>query len=333
MTRVCMIGHGMMGTWHSAALKDRAGCVLHTIVGKEREPVSEFAKRHNYQKVSIDWRAAINDPEINAVIIASPSEDHARMALAVIAARKPVLVEIPIAMTLAAATNIVEAAEQASVPLAICHPMRFRTARAPLIQRIASNEERPRQVQGRFFIHRLVNIGATGIKRDWTDNILWHHSTHLVDFGLFILGGGDPEKVEGKIRRIEGFMPDIDAKTGIPMEIVIVIETYDGQTITVSGSYYARERLYDTLVVTDHDSYRTDELTATLTTGAGTDSIETEERNAYRVANDFLDALRDNRPPLVTGRSVLPAMRVLDAVQRGWDAQYGARSIPGRPLA
>ena len=330
MTRICMIGHGMMGTWHSEALKHRADCALHTIVGKEQAPVGDFARRYGYRKASTDWRGAINDPEVDAVIIASPSEDHARMALAVIEARKPVLVEIPIAMTLEAAERVVAAA--AGVPLAICHPMRFREARAALIERIARGEERPRHVQGRFFIHRLVNIGATGIKRDWTDNILWHHSTHLVDFGLFMLGGGDPEKAEANIRRIEGFMPDIDPKTGIPMEIVIVIETRDDQTITVTGSYYARERIYDTLVVTDQDSYRTDELAATLTTGAGTEAIEAEERNAYRVAHDFLDALRDGRPPLVTGRSVLPAMRVLDAVQRGWDARFGARALPGRPL-
>lgn len=34
----------------------------------------------------------------------------------------------------------------------------------------------------------------------------------------------------------------------------------------------------------------------------------------------------------VTGASVLPAMRVLQAVQESWDARHGARSIPGRPL-
>jgi 2-hydroxy-4-carboxymuconate semialdehyde hemiacetal dehydrogenase len=332
MIRICMIGHGMMGTWHSDGLKNREDAILHTIVGKERDAVSGFARHYGYRNVSTNWAAAIGDPDVDAVIIASPSEMHAEMALAAIAAGKPLLVEIPVAMTLRDAERVVEAAEAARLPLAICHPMRFRTARAALIGRIGRGEERPRHVAGRVFMHRLVNIGATGIRRDWTDNILWHHSAHLVDFGLFVIGGGDPVAAEAKIRRIEGFMPDADPATGIPMEVAIVIETHEDQTILVTGSYYARERIYDTLIVTDHDSYRADELAATLTTGAGTEAMQSEAPNAWRVANDFLDALRDGRPPFVTGRSVLPAMRVLDAVQRGWDARFGARSLPGRPL-
>ena len=42
-------------------------------------------------------------------------------------------------------------------------------------------------MQGRFFIHRLDNVGATGLQRSWTDNLLWHHTTHLIDFGLWVV--------------------------------------------------------------------------------------------------------------------------------------------------
>ena len=48
---------------------------------------------------------------------------------------------------------------------------------------------------------------------------------------------------------------------------------------------------------------------------------------------DFLGAVRDRREPAVSGRSVLPAMEVLEQAQRRWDAQYGAQSVPGRPLS
>ena len=47
---------------------------------------------------------------------------------------------------------------------------------------------------------------------------------------------------------------------------------------------------------------------------------------------DFLDAVPEGRPPLASGPSILPAMRVLQAVQAQWDAQYGAQPIPGRDL-
>ncbi|MCF3948115.1 Gfo/Idh/MocA family oxidoreductase [Acidiphilium sp. AL] len=329
---ICMIGHGMMGTWHSEALRDHSDCVLHTIAGKDQEEVQGFARRFGYRSASTDFAASIADPAIDAVIVASPSEDHARMTKAAIEARKPVLVEIPLAMTLESCENLVLAAEDAGVTLAVCHPMRFRACRVPLIARVAACEERVLHVHGRFFIHRLVNIGATGIRRTWTDNILWHHTTHLVDFGLFVAGGGDPHAAERRIRRVEGFMPDIDSQTGIPMEIAVIIETKDGCTIAATGSYHARERIYEMMTVTGRDSYRVDEIAATMTTGGGTQAIETEQENAWRVARDFVDALRENRSPFVTGRSVLPAMRVLDRVQQDWDTRYGARSLPGRPL-
>ena len=55
--------------------------------------------------------------------------------------------------------------------------------------------------------------------------------------------------------------PPIEPRTGIPMELVLVVETHDDQTIVCTGSYYSGEYIYDTLVVTDRDSYRTDERT------------------------------------------------------------------------
>lgn len=327
---ILMIGHGMMGTWHSESLQKRTDCILHTLVGKSQGAAATFAKRFAYRSVTTDLRTALADPAIDAVIIASPSEHHATMALAAIAAGKPALVEIPLAMTLAACERLIEAAEVAGVMLAVSHPMRFRLCREPLLVRVRERSERIVQVQGRFCIHRLVNIGATGIRRDWTDNILWHHMTHLVDCGLFLAGAGDPQSV--RLRRVEGFMPDRHPVTGIPMDIGLMIETEDGATITATGSYLARERLYDVMTITDRDSYRVDEIGGTMTSSAGIERIESEQQNAWRVARDFVKALQDGRSPLVTARSVLPAMRVLEQVQRQWDDRFGARDLPGRPL-
>ncbi len=327
---ILMIGHGMMGTWHSEALRDRTDCILHTLVGKTHDAAANFAERFAYRKVTTDLHSALADPAIDAVIIASPSEHHATMALAAITAGKPALVEIPLAMTLAACEHLVEAADAAGVMMAVCHPMRFRICRAPLLVRVRERSERIVQVQGRFCIHRLVNIGATGIRRDWTDNILWHHMTHLVDCGLFLAGGGNPESV--RLRRVEGFMPDSHPVTGIPMDIGLMIETEDGATIIATGSYLARERLYEVMTITDRDSYRVDEIGGTMTSAAGIETIESEQQNAWRVARDFVIALQDGRSPLVTARSVLPAMRVLEQVQRQWDDRFGERDLPGRPL-
>jgi 2-hydroxy-4-carboxymuconate semialdehyde hemiacetal dehydrogenase len=98
------------------------------------------------------------------------------------------------------------------------------------------------------------------------------------------------------------------------------------------GVALSRYRFYDKLIVTDRDTYFYDILAGTERTAEGTRPIENEQENAARIIFDFLDAVKNRRPPLASGPSVLPAMRVLQQVQDEWDARYGARSLPGRPL-
>ena len=321
---ICIIGHGMMGVWHSEAMPSD---MRHTVVGRRAEPTAEFAEQYGYQKWTTDLEEALSDTEVDAVIVANPSELHARTALQSLAHGKPTLVEIPIAMNLADAQRVVDEAERLDLPLGVVHPMRFRRERAALRERLSAGQEHIRHIHGRFFIHRLKNVGATGYQRSWVDNILWHHTTHLLDMGLWML------EVEGSpIRSLYGFMPGIDANTGIPMEIVIVVETEADQTLVCTGSYYSRERNYDTLIVSDRDSYRLQILENTLTTADGTRQIDTEKENCSLCTVDFIDALTHGRPPAVPGRSVLPAMRVLQEVQDRWDKVHGAHELPGRPL-
>jgi 2-hydroxy-4-carboxymuconate semialdehyde hemiacetal dehydrogenase len=348
MLNVCMVGHGMMGIWHSEALKKVDDCQLHTVVGRPRKPESEtastptagrrpesteeFAARYGYKRWTTDLGEALDDPEVDIVIIAGPSETHVEMALAALEHGKHVLVEIPIAMNLEGAERVVATARERGLTLGVVHPMRFRQERLPVVERIRRGEERVSHVQGRFFIHRLQNVGATGLQRSWTDNLLWHHTTHLIDFGLWMVSGGDMATVDDRIRRIYGAYPPIEPRTGIPMELVLVVETHDDQTIVCTGSYYSREYIYDTLAVTDRDSYRVDERRSTMTTGEGEHAIPSEQENAELIAPDFVEAVREGREPAVPGWSVLPAMRVLHRVQEDWDARHGAQTLPGRTV-
>ena len=98
------------------------------------------------------------------------------------------------------------------------------------------------------------------------------------------------------------------------------------------GSYHAAYRFYDKLIVTDRDTYFYDILAGTLRTGDGEVAIEDEQTNAARIITDFIDAVRENRPPLASGPSVLPAMRVLQQVQDEWDAPL-RRPVDPRPAA
>jgi 2-hydroxy-4-carboxymuconate semialdehyde hemiacetal dehydrogenase len=345
---VCMVGHGMMGVWHSEALRRVADCQLHTVVGRPPSPeakpkptpragrkpssTEEFAARYGYKKWTTSFEEALADPEVDIVIVAGPSETHAEMAVASLEAGKHTLVEIPIAMSLADSERVVAAARERGLSLGLSHPMRFRGEHAEVAARVRAGEERVYHTHGRFYIHRLQNVGATGLQRSWTDNILWHHSTHLVDIGLWIVTGGEMAAADERIKGVYGFYPPVEPRTGIPMEVVIHVETHDNQSIIVTGSYYAAWRIYDVLVSTDRDMYHVDELTSTMTTAEGERPIPTEQDNAELIAPDFVAAVRAGREPLVPGWSVLPAMRVLHRVQEAWDARHGRQVLPGRPV-
>jgi 2-hydroxy-4-carboxymuconate semialdehyde hemiacetal dehydrogenase len=321
---ICMVGYGMMGVWHSEALR-RTDAVMHTIVGRRAEATRDFAAKYGYRKWTTSLDEALADPAIDVVILATPSEQHEAQAIRCLEAGKHTLIEIPIAMSLAGAERVVAAGEKSGRKYGLCHPMRFRRERRALIERLRSGEETLRHVAGRFFIKRLVNIGATGYQRSWTDNILWHHFGHFVDLGAFLFG-------DAPIRRVQSYMGQPHATTGIPMECVVLAETVRDQTLMVHGSYHAAFRLYDKLIVTDRDTYVFDILAGTLKMSAGTVAIEPEQDNCVHVITDFLAAIRDDRPPLAAGKDVLPAMRILQQVQDDWDAAYGARALPGRPL-
>jgi 2-hydroxy-4-carboxymuconate semialdehyde hemiacetal dehydrogenase len=346
MLNVCMVGHGMMGVWHSEALQRVPDCQLHTVVGRPRSPeakarpeagrkpssTEEFATRYGYKKWTTSLAEALADPEVDIVIIAGPSETHAEMAIASVEAGKHTLVEIPIAMNLGDAERVVSIAREHGLTLGVSHPMRFRGEHAAIAERVRNGGERVYHTHGRFYIYRLHNVGATGLQRSWTDNILWHHSTHLVDIGLWIVTGGDMSTAEERIKDVYGFYPRIEPATGIPMEVVIHIETHDNQSVIVTGSYYASWRIYDVLVTTDQDLYHVDELTSTLTVRDGPRPISSEEQNAHLIAPDFVRAVAEDREPLVPGWSVLPTMRVLHRVQEKWDARHGRQVLPGRPV-
>ncbi|MBL8688403.1 MAG: Gfo/Idh/MocA family oxidoreductase [Rhodospirillaceae bacterium] len=321
---ICMVGYGMMGIWHSEALK-KTNAVLHTVVGRRPDASKEFAERYGYKKWTVSLEEALADPAIDAVIVGSPSEVHEEQAIRTLEAGKHMLLEIPIAMSLKGAERVVDAGEKSGKVYGLCHPMRFRREREALRARLRSGEEKIRHIAGRFFIKRLVNIGATGYKRSWIDNILWHHFCHFVDLGMYLFD-------DAPVKRVQSSLSKLHPVTGIPMECVLLVETEADQTLMVHGSYHATYRLYDKVIVTDKDTYLFDILAGTLKTQAGTVAMENEQDNCARVIFDFLDAIREGRQPIASGPSVLPAMRVLQAAQDDWDRQYGAQSIPGRPL-
>ena len=227
-------------------------------------------------------------------------------------------------MSLTDSEQVVATARQRGLILGVVHPLRFVDEMMALRDRVRSNDEHVRQVVGRFYIHRLENVGLTGYQRSWTDNILWHHTLHLLDFAMWL--------VDQPVRRVHSFMPAPDPITGTPMDVFCGVETEADQSLVFIGSYYGRQQMFEVMAVTDRNSYNMDIFRDKLAIGTGTQTILTEKECNARVAQDFIAAIREDREPFVTGAAVLPAMQVLQEVQKQWDQVHGARLIPGRSL-
>lgn len=320
---ICVVGYGMMGAVHAKALQS-TGCVLHTIVGRRPQPTADFAQHYGFQEWTTDLHAALANPAIDAVILATPSEQHASGAMAALAAGKHTLVEIPLAMNLPEAERLVDAADKAGLILAVVHPLRVQPQMAALYARVQDKHEQIRQINGRFFMHRRQNVGATGYRRSWTDNLLWHHLAHLCDFGLWML--------DNQYQHVTGHLSAPDPQTGTPLDAWFAVETAQGQMLVCAGSYASRATVNDVLIVTDTETYRWEPLNARLYLSDAMQTLEDESVDNARITRDFVSAIAEGRPPLVPGSSVLPSLAVLQQIQDDWDRRFGQQAIPGRPL-
>ncbi|SIT77056.1 Gfo/Idh/MocA family protein [Pontibacter indicus] len=94
---------------------------LVAVMRRDAAKCEDYARRHHIPKWYTDADALINDPEVDAVYIATPPGLHAAYTLKVAAAGKPVYVEKPMAINYGECQQMIAACEQASVPLYVAY--------------------------------------------------------------------------------------------------------------------------------------------------------------------------------------------------------------------
>ncbi len=94
---------------------------LVAVMRRDAAKAADYAKRHNVPKWYNDAAKLINDPDVNAIYIATPPDSHEMYALAAINAGKPVYVEKPMAFNYEAAKNMAAAAAAKNIKLSVAH--------------------------------------------------------------------------------------------------------------------------------------------------------------------------------------------------------------------
>ncbi|MFK7866871.1 MAG: Gfo/Idh/MocA family protein [Alphaproteobacteria bacterium] len=117
-----VIGAGYMGKAHSVALK-----AVGTVFNTNLRPVCEMictsseagaalkAMQYGFNRSTANWQDVVNDPKVEAIIIASPQATHLEIALAAFKAGKPVFCEKPVGLNLSETRIMAAAANDAGI--------------------------------------------------------------------------------------------------------------------------------------------------------------------------------------------------------------------------
>jgi len=309
--KIALAGEGAFGVKHLEAIAAIDGVEVVSLAGGDPVATQAVAARFGIPHWTMDLAETLARPEIEAVILATPTPLHARQAIQCLEAGKPVQVEIPMADNLADAARLAETAARCGLVAMAGHTRRFNPSHQWIHQRIAAGELKLQQLDVQTYFLRRSNINALGQPRSWTDHLLWHHAAHTVD--LFQHQTGEAVIAA---RALQG---PAHPELGIAMDMSIQLKAASGAICTLSlsfnndgplgsvfryicdnGTYVAR---YDDL---DDGWGKTIDLSGVALSMNG---IELQDR-------EFFAAIRERRTSMAAVGEVFSAYQTLDWLGR-----------------
>ena len=306
--RVAVVGVGHLGRHHARILSALEGASLVAVVDVNRERAEQVAS-------SLGVRALGNVTElegrVDAVTVAVPTDAHVAVALPLVRQGVAVLVEKPLARSSPEADSLIAAAESSGATLAVGHTERYN----PAVVAATPFVRDPRFIE----VHRLGTFPDRSLDID----VVFDLMIHDIDIVLSLVG------------------PEVEAieAVGVPVltdRIDIAnarLRFASGCIANLTASRISRERVRK-IRFFQHDAYISIDYGAQdlevyrlvrggegrPTIGGGKVPVDHEEPLKREMA-DFLAAVRDGRPPLVTAddgrRAVALARRIADRMAPG----------------
>jgi len=304
--KVALAGAGAFGIKHLDGIKNIADVEVVSLVGRRLEQTKEVADKYGIKHISTELADSLKLPEVDAVILCTPTQMHAAQAIDCLNAGKHVQVEIPLADSLKDAQAVVDLQKKTGLVAMCGHTRRFNPSHQFVHKKIKAGEFHIQQMDVQTYFFRRTNMNALGQPRSWTDHLLWHHAAHTVD--LFAYQAGSP------IVKANAVQGPIHKDLGIAMDMSIQLKAANGAICTLSlsfnndgplgtffryigdtGTYIAR---YDDLVNGKEEKIDVSKVDVSM------NGIELQDR-------EFFAAIREGREPNASVAQVLPCYQVL----------------------
>ncbi|WP_269933057.1 Gfo/Idh/MocA family protein [Aminobacter sp. HY435] len=162
MLKVGIIGAGHFGAAHAQALRSVDGAKLVAACRNDADGLKSFTDEYG-GKGYLDYRDMLADPEVDAVVVALPHHLHTDVAIACAEAGKHIMIEKPLAPTVAECRRILAAADKAGVTLMPSHTMRFSL---PFLAAKRVIDEGQLGAM-RYGSSRMIKLWMEGNRRDW----------------------------------------------------------------------------------------------------------------------------------------------------------------------
>jgi len=309
--KVALAGAGAFGIKHLDGIKNIDGVEVVSLIGRELEKTKEVAAKYGIAHVTTDLAASLALPEVDAVILCTPTQMHASQSIACLKAGKHVQVEIPLSDKWKDAEEVVRLTKETG-KVAMCgHTRRFNPSHQWVNHQIKAGKFNIQQMDVQTYFFRRTNMNALGQARSWTDHLLWHHAAHTVD--LFAYQAGSP------IVKANAVQGPIHPTLGIAMDMSIQLKAANGAICTLSlsfnndgplgtyfryigdtGTYLAR---YDDLYTGKEEQIDVSKVDVSM------NGIELQDR-------EFFAAIKEGREPNSSVAQVLPCYKVLHNLEQ-----------------
>ena len=312
--RICVAGaYGAFGTKHLEALDAIDDVTVAAVMGPTEAKINAVAAARGIGFASTSLDACLARDDVDAVILATPTQMHADQAIACMKAGKPVLIEIPMADSLEDSERICAVQKETGIVAMAGQVRRFNPSHQWIKNKIDAGELNVQQMDVQTYFFRRTNTNAKGEPRSWTDHLLWHHACHTVDLFQYQTG-----ELASQVYGLQGPLhPDL----GIAMDMSIGMKTPNGAVCTLSLSFNNDGPLGTFFrYICDNGTYlaRYDDLYDGRESQIDLSDVAVSSNGIELIDREFISAIQDGREPNGSVHDTLNAMRTLDRIEKSF---------------